>query len=204
MGDRDPGEFVNSDAAMEDILQRLMNEHPGRNNAPAPASEEAIASLPKRPADAELLGGQTAECPICRDDTPVGTEVVVLPCNHWFHQICAESWLKEHDTCPNCRAGIMPKDGPITTSRRPGQEPLHNEDPVVVARRQSGSRQNPIFVPESPTRDRRLSELRRHSSAGQGSSAAGRLNSRSADDGAPSTFSRVRNHLFGPSNGSRR
>ena len=40
----------------------------------------------------------------------VGDTVTVLPCSHWFHHECIRAWLGEHDTCPHCRKGIMPRD----------------------------------------------------------------------------------------------
>jgi hypothetical protein len=40
------------------------------------------------------------------DDVGLGDEVAVLPCKHWFHDGCVVLWLKEHNTCPICRASI--------------------------------------------------------------------------------------------------
>jgi len=36
-----------------------------------------------------------------------GTPYLALKCGHKFHQACAESWLKEHNTCPNCRKVVV-------------------------------------------------------------------------------------------------
>jgi hypothetical protein len=46
------------------------------------------------------------DCTIGIDDTHLGDELTILPCKHWFHDECVVLWLKEHNTCPNCRAPI--------------------------------------------------------------------------------------------------
>ena len=163
------GDFASSQQAFDQILSGLMDEHQS-GSAPGPASAEAIESLPKKAADAEILGNAEKEdCSICMSEVTMGDIVSILPCNHWFHPDCAKMWLKEHDTCPICRVGIMSKSEDVnaragTTDphgvphhpvRSPGEAPLHNEDPFELARRQSGTRNNPIIVSESPTRDRR-------------------------------------------------
>lgn len=158
------GDAVYSNEAFDRVLSQLMEQHQS-GNAPGPASEAAIAALPRKPVGAAELGEEgKAECSICMDSVTLGVEINVLPCNHWFHPDCVKAWLSEHDTCPVCRAGIMPKEGDGNAPRQPSQMPLHNEDPALVARRQSGSRGNPFIVPESPSRERRLPSFRRHSS----------------------------------------
>ncbi|KAI8635216.1 hypothetical protein F5Y19DRAFT_4517 [Xylariaceae sp. FL1651] len=100
------GDAVYSQEALDRIITNLMEANP-QSNAPAPAPENAIASLPKRKLDEEMLGPELkGECTICIDEVKVGDEVVVLPCKHWFHQECANLWLKQHNSCPVCRAAI--------------------------------------------------------------------------------------------------
>ena len=54
-----------------------------------------------------MLGAEgKAECTICMDELSKGDEVTVLPCSHWFHGECVTLWLKQHNTCPICRAAI--------------------------------------------------------------------------------------------------
>lgn len=74
-----------------------------------------------------------AECSVCMDAVNIGDEVTVLPCNHWFHEDCVGAWLKEHDTCPHCRAGIMPKESGADAPRSPGQVPRHTQNPLPHA-----------------------------------------------------------------------
>ncbi|KAL9057096.1 MAG: hypothetical protein Q9162_002530 [Coniocarpon cinnabarinum] len=157
------GDFA-SDQNLDQIISQLMEQH-ASGQAPGPASQAAIQALGKKPATKQLLGGEDeGECSICQDVVKIGDPITELPCHHWFTPACIEAWLKEHDTCPICRKGIMPKEGEPGAVRRADQEPLHDEDPASVARRQSGTLQNPIYVPESPSANRR----RRHSASHHG------------------------------------
>ncbi|RYP55050.1 hypothetical protein DL768_000366 [Monosporascus sp. mg162] len=100
------GDAVYSQEALDHIITNLMEANP-QSNAPPPASEDAIAKLPKKKLDAEMLGPELkGECTICIDEVSVGDEVTALPCKHWFHNDCVVLWLKQHNTCPICRASI--------------------------------------------------------------------------------------------------
>ncbi|KAI1304555.1 hypothetical protein F5Y03DRAFT_173384 [Xylaria venustula] len=100
------GDAVYSQEALDRIITNLMEANP-QSNAPPPATENAIASLPKKKLNEEMLGPDLkGECTICIDEVKVGDEVVVLPCRHWFHEECASLWLKQHNSCPVCRAAI--------------------------------------------------------------------------------------------------
>ena len=172
------GDFATTQEAFDQILSQLMNEHQ-TGSAPGPASAEAINGLPKKTVGAKEK--VDSDCSICMQRPEEGEETVTLPCHHWFHFECAQSWLREHDTCPICREGIMPKD-PATGPRTPGQTPLHNADPFLLARQQSGTRENPLLVPDSPLRERRrpMAGHRRHSSGPARSSAPSRRSTRSS------------------------
>ncbi|KAI2468903.1 hypothetical protein F4781DRAFT_422326 [Annulohypoxylon bovei var. microspora] len=100
------GDAVYSQEALDRIITNLMEANP-QSNAPAPASDESIARLPKKKLDEAMLGPELkGECTICIDEMKVGDEAVVLPCRHWFHEKCVVLWLKQHNTCPICRAPI--------------------------------------------------------------------------------------------------
>ncbi|KAK8013532.1 hypothetical protein PG991_009125 [Apiospora marii] len=78
-----------------------------QSNAAPPASNETISKLPRKKLDEEMLGREVkGKCTDCIDDVGLGDEVVVLPCKHWFHDGCVGLWLKEHNTCPICRASV--------------------------------------------------------------------------------------------------
>lgn len=132
---RDPagaahGDAVFTDEAMDRIISQMMEQQGG--SAPGPATAAAIAALPKKQADKDMVGTDgKAECSVCMDAVLLGDEVTVLPCKHWFHGDCVGAWLKEHDTCPHCRQGIMPKDRPADANspHSPGQSPRHGQNP---------------------------------------------------------------------------
>lgn len=127
------GDAVYTDEALDRVITQMMEQTNG-NSAPGPASAEAIAKLPKKTVDKAMMGQDgKAECSVCMDTVELGDQVTELPCRHWFHGECVGAWLKEHDTCPHCRQGIMPKEGPeeAHSPRSPNQVPLHNQNPFL-------------------------------------------------------------------------
>lgn len=105
------GDAVYSQEALDRIITQLMEANPQSNAAP-PASQAAIEKLGTKQIDKEMMGENgKAECTICIDEMHLGDEVTVLPCKHWFHGECVVLWLKEHNTCPVCRAPIEQRDG---------------------------------------------------------------------------------------------
>lgn len=47
-------------------------------------------------------------CSICRD-TISNNNIIrkIKTCGHYFHQTCLDNWLKEKNTCPNCRQLVV-------------------------------------------------------------------------------------------------
>ena len=136
------GDAVYTQEALDQIISTLMEQHTA-SNAPGPAPADAIASLPTKKLDEELLGPEgKGECSVCMDDVHIGSEVVVLPCTHWFHQECAATWLQEHNTCPICRKGI---DGDKTAVNSPSGQPNQSggeAGPSSAGRRESSRTSN--------------------------------------------------------------
>jgi len=57
-------------------------------------------------------------CAVCREGFKVGEIVLILPaCIHCFHEVCALTWLENHNTCPFCRREL-PTDDPQYEQRR--------------------------------------------------------------------------------------
>jgi E3 ubiquitin-protein ligase RNF115/126 len=122
------GDAVYTQEALDQIISNLMEQHP-TSNAPGPASPDAIAALPKKKLDEKLLGPEgKGECSVCMDDVHIGDEVVLLPCSHWFHEICAGAWLGEHNTCPICRKGIEGETPPPNSRRSSQNGPTSRND----------------------------------------------------------------------------
>lgn len=104
-GGRMGGDAVYSQEELDHVISQLIDQN--ANQGAPPATDTAIESLPKIKINTEMLGAEgRAECSICMDPVELGTEVTELPCKHWFHGECIESWLKQHNTCPHCRRGI--------------------------------------------------------------------------------------------------
>lgn len=122
------GDAVYTQEALDRVISQLMEQH-STSTAPGPASAAAIAALPKIKLDKSKLDKDgKAECSICMESLEVGIEVLELPCKHWFHGECVSAWLREHDVCPLCRRGIMPKEGSGEQPRVPGQVPMNMQD----------------------------------------------------------------------------
>jgi len=177
------GDAVYSQEALDRIISQLMEQN-ASGHAPGPASNDAIAALPKKTITEDDLGSEgKADCSICMDEAKLGEQVTILPCHHWFHGDCVKAWLTEHDTCPHCRQGIMPKDAPPDTNRprAPDEAPQHDR----MWGQGEGTNENPWVVPDSPDQQRRR---RQSNSAGP--------NTRTAADNQ-GLFDRMRNAFGG-------
>lgn len=186
------GDAVYTEEALDRLISQFMEAQNGQN-APGPASEAAIAALPKKKADESIIGAEgKAECSVCMDNVSLGDEVTVLPCSHWFHGECVGAWLKEHDTCPHCRQGIMPKDADdhpnsANLPRQPEQEPRNSQPPLSSPDGNNGfhfawhagpapgspSSRSPQSPSRHEGRSRRRSGARDPSSSGNGSGSGG-------------------------------
>jgi fission 1 protein/division protein 1 len=154
------GDAVYSQEALDRIISQLMEQN-ATSNAPGPAPQAEIDSLPRKDVTVDMLGPEgRAECSICMEEVNIGEQVTELPCKHWFHHACVAAWLGEHDTCPHCRKSISKQ------SNNPNQgqgQPGNNQGPsgsgpsrampgafgggVVAGEGTPGS---PFYVPGSP------------------------------------------------------
>ena len=139
------GDAVYTDEALDRVITQMMEQN-GSNNAPGPASAEAIARLPKKTVDKAMMGQEgKAECSVCMDTVEIGDQVTELPCRHWFHGECVGAWLKEHDTCPHCRQGIMPRESreESRTPRSPHEAPRHSQNPLFIPNLENHGQHHP-------------------------------------------------------------
>lgn len=188
------GDAVYTQEALDRVISQLMEANT-TSSAPGPATEDAIASLPTKKLDMSMLDDEgKAECSVCMDDVPVGTEVTELPCSHWFHGQCVTAWLSEHDTCPICRKGISKPVGSngrrspvpegLPSWRRPTASNMPGSFGGASSLSPDGTAQNPFHVSSdapgpssSPSRprSRRLSgvDLGRRRSRGGDAAGAG-------------------------------
>ncbi|GKV10525.1 hypothetical protein SLEP1_g21874 [Rubroshorea leprosula] len=78
-----------------------------------PAPNEVVESLPVKiyAKSHKLQTDEAAQCYICLVEYEDGDSLRILPCNHEFHKLCIDKWLKEiHRVCPLCRGDICRSD----------------------------------------------------------------------------------------------
>jgi len=46
------------------------------------------------------------ECPICIEKYKKHEKIIILKCDHNFHEKCIKEWLNKKNSCPNCRENI--------------------------------------------------------------------------------------------------
>ena len=47
------------------------------------------------------------ECSICLDNYKKDDMIIILSCNHNFHEPCLKEWSKNNNSCPHCRENII-------------------------------------------------------------------------------------------------
>ncbi|XP_066331575.1 putative RING-H2 finger protein ATL37 isoform X1 [Miscanthus floridulus] len=59
---------------------------------------------------------EESQCTVCLEGYEAKDVVRVLPaCGHAFHAACIDAWLRQHPTCPVCRASLRAKNGTRAT-----------------------------------------------------------------------------------------
>jgi len=107
----------------------------GQAPVPSAAAESSISRLPKIKLDASKLDSDgTTNCGICLQSFGLGHEVMELPCQHWYCEQCIRTWLGQHDSCPQCRRGIMPPST-ATEDDLLVQDDLSAPEPQRISRR---------------------------------------------------------------------
>ncbi|KAL6581298.1 hypothetical protein OROMI_007221 [Orobanche minor] len=64
-------------------------------------------------ATSEELNSSDATCIICREEMTIAKKLL---CGHLFHVHCLRSWLERQNTCPTCRAPVVPPENGTTTT----------------------------------------------------------------------------------------
>ncbi|XP_019453130.1 PREDICTED: uncharacterized protein LOC109354829 isoform X1 [Lupinus angustifolius] len=114
--------------ALFEVLDEI-HRQPGSlslSMASLPAPESIVDSFPlksHKKVDAADDGNDTEQCYICLAEYEEGDQIRVLPCNHEYHMICVDKWLKEiHGVCPLCRGNVC---GGFTESDTHSEVPSH-------------------------------------------------------------------------------
>ncbi|KAK9862607.1 hypothetical protein WJX84_006489 [Apatococcus fuscideae] len=72
-------------------------------------AEQVIRALPRACFGHSIGNASTPEsCPVCQMEHECGDEVLVLPCNHFYHPGCITQWLLINKACPICSHEVLP------------------------------------------------------------------------------------------------
>jgi len=91
----------------DSVLNESFLLHQRQNSGAAPASSEQLGAIQERPVAHDEVGEL---CPVCQDNLQHEDKVIKLPCSHVFHPDCGLTWLKQHNSCPLCRAALPVAD----------------------------------------------------------------------------------------------
>jgi hypothetical protein len=106
IGNINLGDFA-TDANFDEIVTQILNQFdPSANNQRI--SEEDLQHLPRSKVTNQQVENES-QCTTCMDQFTLGEEVGELACHHIFHPDCIIPWLRQHNTCPICRASINPE-----------------------------------------------------------------------------------------------
>mmetsp|Transcript_37721 Transcript_37721/g.117585 ORF Transcript_37721/g.117585 Transcript_37721/m.117585 type:complete len:290 (-) Transcript_37721:99-968(-) len=83
-------------------------EEAGGRGGPC-TSDQTIARLHVwRFARRTRAAGEELQCLVCLQDLAEGDELRTLPCAHFFHTACIDTWLRERScSCPTCRHQVV-------------------------------------------------------------------------------------------------
>lgn len=99
---------------IESILRQLQ-ELQGEDRYHTPLGEAATKNLPQKKfaqAHRESSGGKET-CAICVDEFEDKDMTRVLPCGHYFHTPCIDTWLTEYSSmCPLCKQSVSAEQEP--------------------------------------------------------------------------------------------
>ncbi|GLT29872.1 hypothetical protein SLA2020_047090 [Shorea laevis] len=71
------------------------------------AVEETCERLKREHSFVPNGGADMGVCAVCLEDMSGGaTELIEMPCRHYFHQSCILAWLVKKLSCPLCRASV--------------------------------------------------------------------------------------------------
>jgi len=79
----------------------------GRAGGPRGVAPDAIASLPRRRAEASC--SSEVRCVICQDAMDAADDIRVLPCGHEYHYKCIAQWISQSNSCCVCQGlAVLP------------------------------------------------------------------------------------------------
>lgn len=112
------------------------------------------------------IGKSALECAVCLSEFEDHETLRLLPtCNHVFHPVCIDTWLRSRVTCPVCRAKLAPETNRVVddslhssessndpTQENSGTQLDEQQDHVVVNVEETESRDLQVQVDETVNR----------------------------------------------------
>ena len=112
------------------------------------------------------IGKSALECAVCLSEFEDRETLRLLPtCNHVFHPVCIDTWLRSRVTCPVCRAKLAPETNRVVddslhssessndpTQENSGTQLDEQQDHVVVNVEETESRDLQVQVDETVNR----------------------------------------------------
>ncbi|CAN6450449.1 unnamed protein product [Victoria cruziana] len=100
--------------ALFEVLDELHNQNEtlsarshGQSPGSLPAPDRIVKSFPTEVFLKANGASEASQCYVCLMDYEEGDIMRSLPCQHKFHQMCIDKWLKEvHRVCPLCRGNV--------------------------------------------------------------------------------------------------
>jgi hypothetical protein len=70
-------------------------------------TSSCVNNLPSCKHDGTPLPGDQSHCPICLGEFTEGEQLKSLPCVHFYHKDCIDSWLMVGHACPVCKTLVV-------------------------------------------------------------------------------------------------
>jgi hypothetical protein len=117
---------------IENILNYIISNDNNRYGSP-PAAQSEINKLNKYILTEDKLNnfGTENTCSVCKEDFIIGSKMMDLPCNHYFHEECIMPWLNQHDSCPICRFELKTDDDDYEKMKLQRNENIINQNSQI-------------------------------------------------------------------------
>lgn len=92
------------------------------NKKPSGLTQEALDCLQlelfsiKETGAEDAVSGAPRDCSICLESFFQGDRLICLPCEHRFHAVCLDPWVRIRGDCPYCRRVIIVEKSTMKTS----------------------------------------------------------------------------------------